>query len=277
MFTFQSLIDYDDSILDGAELVPAGIDPDLVKSEIMLQCGLLQPLYPEPETMKNAITQWFAARHWTFEHLLNIIKAEYSPIENTDRYDEQTREIKRALDRSEDESRSGTDSKSRSEDRNRSENKSHNENRDREESRDRNQDTTSDVHTEGETIGEVSAFNSDDWSNSDRNTSTGDTHGTENITASESMEGSETLRGSESLTGSDKISGTERGETSETRKNTADEDENTSEVFKQHLHGNIGVTTNQDMIEQELALLAHFNIYTWIAMNIRESLFLEVY
>ena len=229
MFTFQSLIDYDSSILDGAELVPAGIDPDLVKSEIMLQCGLLQPLYPEPETMKNAITQWFAARHWTFEHLLNIIKAEYSPIENTDRYDEQTRDIKRALDRTDDEKRS------------------------RDESRDRSQDTTSNVNTNGETVGEVSAFNSDSWQNSDRNTSNGTTAGTENITGSDSLEASES------------------------RKNVADEDENTLEKFTQHMHGNIGVTTNQEMIEQELALLAHFNIYSWIAMNIRESLFLEVY
>jgi hypothetical protein len=253
MFTFQSLIDYDNTILDGAELVPAGIDPDIVKSEIMLQCGLLQPLYSEPETMKNAITQWFAARHWTFEHLLNIIKAEYSPIENTDRYDEQTRDIARALDRSEDESKTGNENRSRSENRNRSENRDH------------DQNTTSDVHTTGETVGEVSAFNSDSWTNSDRNTSTGDTHGEENIN------GNETTRGSET------ISGTDRGETSETRKNSADEDENTKEVFKQHLHGNIGVTTNQDMIEQELALLAHFNIYSWIAINIRESLFLEVY
>ena len=229
MFTFQSLIDYDNTILDGAELVPAGIDPDLVKSEIMLQCGLLQPLYPEPETMKNAITQWFAARHWTFEHLLNIIKAESSPIENTNRYDEQTRDIKRALDRTDDEKRS------------------------RDESRDRSQDTTSNVRTTGETIGEVSAFNSDSWQNSDRNTSTGTTAGTENITGSDSLE------------------------TNESRKNIADEDENTLEKFTQHMHGNIGVTTNQEMIEQELALLAHFNIYSWIAMNIRESLFLEVY
>lgn len=253
MFTFQSLIDYDNSILDGAELVPAGIDPDIVKSEIMLQCGLLQPLYPEPETMKNAITQWFAARHWTFEHLLNIIKAEYSPIENTDRYDEQTRDIVRALDRTEDENRTGNENRSRSEDRNHSEN------------RERSQDTSSDVHTEGETVGEVSAFNSDSWSNSDRNTSTGDTRENENMT------------GSEEMTGSDSLSGSDRLDRADQRKNTADEDENTKEVFKQHLHGNIGVTTNQDMIEQELALLAHFNIYSWIAMNIRESLFLEVY
>ena len=217
MFNFQALVDWDDTVLDGVELVPAGIDPEILKSEIMLQCGLLQPLYSEPETMKAAIKQWFSARQWTFQHLLNIIAAEYSPIENTDRYDSQTRQIQRALDRSDNET--GTNTRA----------------------------TESGVNTTGETIGTVAAFNSDQWQNSDKNNSSGETTGTESITGSD------------------------------TRQNVADEDENTSETFTQHMHGNIGVTTNQEMITQELALLADFNIYTWIAMNLRDSLFLEVY
>lgn len=209
MFNFQSLVDYDNTILDGAGLVPAGIDPDILKSEIMIQCGLLQPLYPEPETMKAAIKQWFSARQWTFEHLLNIIAAEYSPIENTDRYDQTTRVIDRDT----------TDQGSNT------------------------RETESTVNTSGESTGQVSAFNSDTWQNSDKNNSTGNTSGTEDVTGTENRSGTEDV----------------------------------TETFTQHLHGNIGVTTNQEMIKQELALLADFNIYTWIAMNLRDSLFLEVY
>lgn len=229
MFNFQALVDWDDTVLDGVNLVPAGIDQEILKSEIMIQCGLLQPLYPEPETMKAAIKQWFSARQWTFQHLLNIIAAEYSPIENTDRYDTQTRTIERALDRTDNETGSRTESRSNS------------------------RDTESEVSTTGETIGTVAAFNSDVWQNSDKNNSSGTTNGTENVTGTDSLQGSDT------------------------RRNVADEDENTSETFTQHMHGNIGVTTNQEMITQELALLADFNIYTWIAMNLRDSLFLEVY
>ena len=77
---FQNLLTWDPTILDGV-IVPEGIDADILKGEIRLQCGLLTPLYPEPETMKAAITQWFTARSWTFQHLVNIINAEYSPIE----------------------------------------------------------------------------------------------------------------------------------------------------------------------------------------------------
>ena len=217
MFNFQAQIDWDNTVLDGVEMVPAGIDPEILKSEIMIQCGLLQPLYPEPETMKAAIKQWFSARQWTFQHLLNIIAAEYSPIENTDRYDTQTRTIERALDRTDNETGSNI------------------------------RNTESEVSTSGETIGTVAAFNSDQWQNSNKDNSTGETNGSESVSGSN------------------------------TRRNIADEDENTSETFMQHMHGNIGVTTNQEMINQELALLADFNIYTWIAMNLRDSLFLEVY
>lgn len=237
MFTFQSLVDYDPSVLAGVETVPEGIDSEILKGEIMLQCGLLQPLYSEPATMKAAISQWFLARQWTFAHLLNIINAEYSPIENVDRHDSWTREIERALDRTDNESGSlqgttgGTATESKS--------------------------TETGVTTSGETVGEVAAFNSETWANSTRESSTGSTDGTEEVTRS----GQTTGTASETRT----------------RRNVADEDETTGETFTQHMHGNIGVTTNQQMIEQELALLAHFNIYEWIALNLRDSLFLEVY
>lgn len=237
MFNFQALVDYDASVLDGVSLVPEGIDVDTLKGEIMLQCGLLQPLYPEPATMKSAIKQWFSARAWTFEHLLNIINAEYSPIENTDRYDQWTRNIDRALDRTDNttDTISETDTKNLTNTR----------------------ETDSQVDTSGTSTGQVSAFNSSDWSNSSKDSSTGQTIGDETVT--------------ERNTGTDTKTGNNN------RRNVADEDEDTTETYTQHLHGNIGVTTNQEMIEQELALLAKFNIYTWIALNLRDSLFLEVY
>ena len=285
MFNFQALIDWDNSILDGAELVPAGIDPEILKSEIMLQCGLLQPLYPEPETMKAAIKQWFSARQWTFQHLLNIITAEYSPIENTDRHDEWTRTIERALDRTDNSTDGINEQIARSETvtygktETATENLTHGEQIATAGENERN--TSSEVDTTGETIGQVAAFNSDVWQNSDKNNSSGNTTGSETVT--ETNESSTTHSGTDSKTntgstgGNDRTSGTDTKTGTNTHRNVADEDEDTSESYTQHLHGNIGVTTNQEMIEQELSLLAHFNIYTWIAMNLRDSLFLEVY
>ena len=49
------------------------------------------------------------------------------------------------------------------------------------------------------------------------------------------------------------------------------------DTYTEHTHGNIGVTTNQQMIEQELELLRHFDIYDWIAAKLENELFIQVY
>ena len=58
--------------------IPPEINTQTLQSAIMLECGLLTPLYSEPQTMRAAILQWFAERQWTFEHLVNIIESRYA-------------------------------------------------------------------------------------------------------------------------------------------------------------------------------------------------------
>ena len=52
---------------------------------------------------------------------------------------------------------------------------------------------------------------------------------------------------------------------------------NANQWTLQHLHGNIGVTSNQDMINQEIALLEKFHVYDWIALQIEADLFIILY
>ena len=233
---FQNLLSWDPTILDGV-VVPEGIDIDILKGEIRLQCGLLTPLYPEPETMKAAIAQWFAARSWTFQHLVNIIKAEYSPIENTDRYDSTTRTITGSESGTDSENITGGHTISRDDNRSASE-------------------LQTDTGT-GRNENTVSAYNASTYQPAvmDENSATN------SMTRSES----ESANSSESL--------------SENRTRACNDarSHNSTDTFIQHLHGNIGVTTNQEMINQELDLLHNFNIYQWITFNLRDSLFLEVY
>lgn len=208
----QNQLDFLPSLLDGV-VVPAGIDPDIMKSEIMLQCGLLTPLYSEPETMKAAITQWFASRSWTFEHLLNIVKSEYSPIENYDRNEDWTET---------------TDSK-----------------RDIEEKLSDSDTTERSVDGDLTTEQEVSPYNSSSYVDSQKSTVTDG----QTITT----------------------------ETTYGRKTTTDDDLDETKTRKGRTHGNIGVTTNQQMIEQEIALLEKFNIYKWIAKQFCADLMLLLY
>lgn len=70
--------------------VPAPLSKDAVRSAIMVKCGLLTPVYGEPEVLRQTIKDWFYNKQWAFSHLVKIINAEYSPIENYDRYEEYT-------------------------------------------------------------------------------------------------------------------------------------------------------------------------------------------
>lgn len=209
----QNQLDYLPSLLDGVSYVPNGIDPDILRSEIMLTAGLLTPLYSEPEVMKEAIKQWFLTRAWTFNHLLNIVKAEYSPIENYDRQEEYTKNID--SDRDKTDTLSNSDSTERS--------------------------VEGDLTTEQE----VSPYNSSSYVDSQKSTVTDG----QTITT----------------------------ETTYGRTETINDDLDHNETYNGRTHGNIGVTTNQQMIDQELALLEKFNIYKWIAKQFSADLMLLIY
>lgn len=217
--------------------IPPELSLQTLQSSIMFECGLLTPLYSEPQTMRAAILQWFAERQWTFEHLINIIKAKYSPIENTDRYEDLSESNITDITHSEtmdrdylrEEERSSGEDKSRAEE----------------------------VNGQTDNNQHVSAYNVGDYAPTDSGSATSST----SMDTSESNEYSESASFTESET------------------NTADrkiDDDRTHQLLR-HVHGNIGVTTNQELIQQELALLQGFNIYNWIALNLRHSLFLEVW
>ena len=240
----QNQLDYLPTLLDGV-VVPAPLNADTLKSEIMFQCGLLIPLYSEPATMKAYIAHWFASRDWNFSHLIKIIQAEYSPIENVDRYDSTTTSLIASESESTSESETTTRDRLNYADRGRGTDRSRSEGRD----------------LIGDTENQVSAFDSGTYQPAN-----------DNITSeSESISESEAIRESESHSESESenISGDRAAEGYKNRGQV--------ETFSQHLHGNIGVTTNQQMINQELDLINRFNIYKWITFMFRSEMFLEVY
>ena len=75
-------------MLDGVTLPTDDLDVELLKSVIMERCGLLEPLYSEPETMKEVISIWFRSHSWNIERIINLIKTKYSPLENYDRHED---------------------------------------------------------------------------------------------------------------------------------------------------------------------------------------------
>ena len=88
----------DIDIFEGLAL-PFGspLDRDTVINTIIMRCGLNFPNFADPNVMKSAITVWSAKNQYTFEHIAKIYEAEYSPIENYDRYEDMETNHNRTL------------------------------------------------------------------------------------------------------------------------------------------------------------------------------------
>ncbi len=64
------------------------LDREVVINSILMRCGLNYPNFADPYVMASAITVWSAKNQYSFEHIAKIYKADYSPIENYDRYED---------------------------------------------------------------------------------------------------------------------------------------------------------------------------------------------
>lgn len=217
-------------IFDGLTL-PNGspMDRETLINTIMVQCGLNIPMYADPFVFKSAVNIWSAKNQYTFEHIAKIYLADYSPIENTDRYDSVTVERDRRMD-----------------DTTTSQNKTN------EELSTKNNTTHSGTDTN--TIEETtSAMNANDYQ-PDTKTVSDMNHG-EKIDTNGSSD--KTI----------KASGTNIKGVDEAEKTTT----------TQHLHGNIGTTTNTMLQSEEYALLKDYNPYTFISGLFENELTLCVY
>lgn len=181
--------------------VPAGLDFYRVKGAIIMRCGLLTPLYSEPTTQRLATQQFFAENRWNFEHLVKILQAEYSPIENV--FEDRTES--ELIERSH--SDSGNFSSS----------------------------VSSTVNTERK----ISAENVSTYSPDNQETETGTDQKT----------------GTDSRTGK---SGENKGLT-------------------MSRHGNIGVTSAEQLINEEIDLIDRFNPYRFIADLYEKELMIGLY
>lgn len=226
--------------LSGISL-PAPLDAEACRSAILIRCGMLEPVYYEPEVFTQILASWFAMRDWNFKHLLAIIQAEYSPIENTDRYSEHA-VVREGGDKTthsghdivkdtgEDESvASGTDTETRT-------------------------PNLTETRTD-----EISAENASTYQADSKHSTT------ETGTETKSMQHGKT----DTLTYG-KIETTEHG-------HVESNEYDGSETYTEHTHGNIGVTSNVTLITEELDLIRRFNVYEWIAERIEEDFFVQVY
>ena len=74
------------------------LDRDVIINSILMRCGLNFPNFADPYVMSSAIAVWSAKNQYTFEHVAKIYLADYSPIENYDRYEDMQTNRDRKMD-----------------------------------------------------------------------------------------------------------------------------------------------------------------------------------
>lgn len=217
------------------------MDRDVLINTIIEHCGLNIPVYSDPFVMSNAIALWSAKNQYTFEHVGKIYEASYSPIENYDRYEDMSTDHSRAL--KDDTKSSGKKNELNTVASNTGENK------------------TTEHSGKDSTVDEskTSAYDSSTYQPENYNT-TDLTHG-EKITENGNVNNSGNSRKN-----SESSSTTNKG-VSETEKTTQ----------KNHIRGNIGVTTAMAMEREEMDYISNYNPYTFLSGLFENELTLFVY
>ena len=214
---------------------------DLIINSIIEHCGLNYPIYADPNVMRSAITIWSAKNQYTFEHLAKILKADYSPIENKDYYEETITDRDRALN----DNTVGSNTKSESAN-NTFEEGTNQHIAEEHEGTDTTEDTTS-------------AYNSSTYEPDNKSTLT---YGQKVSTGTTTDHNST-------------ASGTKNTNINLTNNKDVDEAENIK--VTSHQHGNVGITSNVALQLEEYGLMKDYNPYTFIAGLFENELTLFVY
>lgn len=228
MWALQNLMEYySQRQIDVFEncTAPEPIDIDLLKSYIMRRCGLLQPVYGEPDLFKIQVKMWFDSNQWRMEHLVNMLLAEYSPAENIVEHDEWEEE------------HSGTDTNGGQDSIAYGEKHTLG-------GKDTDTDTTSVEH-------KVSAYNSTTYQADSKDENGGNVERSYGKT--DTASGTDTTTFGKTFTHGEKIE------------------------YTRDRHGNVGVKSSSDLMQEELNLLERFNVYDTLASWFEKELMIQVY
>lgn len=88
-YTLWGLYQYRPDLFDDCP-VPPQCEKSILIDVLMEKSGMLFPSHQQPDYFKKNITNWFTRRQNAFERMFLALEAEYSPIENYDRQEEWT-------------------------------------------------------------------------------------------------------------------------------------------------------------------------------------------
>lgn len=297
LFSFARWMNENNKDLFANLTVPQGIQKSTLVDNILLRGGEFEVVYSDPEFMQYAIGSWSRKWYRTMQKWIEALSIDYNPLENYDRYENiqdkglKSNKMDRTLDHRDDTLVNMQDLRTLNTQNKRTldtdmlntRNLMDEENRTLKdkETRDMDDVTTYDHITNTEQL--VSAYDSSSYQPSSMTINTnGDTDGHHNTDKVE-YNGTDTFdhtgkdifnhtgyddtknTGTDTMdnTGTDTLNktGTEGTSHTGTIKDAGSEDTFNDHVA--HVHGNIGVTTSQQMLEAELDI-SKWNIYEHI-------------
>lgn len=212
--------------------VPSGIDKDLLINNILMKGGEFEVLYSDPDFMKNMVGVWSQKWQHTMQRWIDALSIDYNPLENYDRMENWTDVNVRENRTDASDSRNTTNIKSGQNERNENANAVDN----------------STSSGSGATENTRSAFDSSSYQPHDKSTT--------------SSTGTNSSVGSTQAKGDSKDF--ENTVTADAGSNNALNKNNELLNKVGRAHGNIGVTTSQQMLQSELDLY-FWNLYDEIA------------
>lgn len=217
------------------------INKDEFISNLFHRAGELPVLYADPYVLQFYIGVWGTKINPAIERIFAALEAEYNPIHNYDRMEDESTTGARSSTEDTRESDAGSTSRTRSGEDSGS--------------------STGSTRTDGSTVNEQenTAYDADTYKAVQRDTST--------VGDSQSTVSSSANRQSETEEGADSRSRSENRQASETH----------GDARTLHAYGNIGVTTAAEMITQEMILRQKYNIYDVLAEMFMTEFCIPVY
>lgn len=297
------LYNYSENLFNGLSL-PSGMtdeDKSVLIDNILFECADLEVLYPSWTFMYRAISSWSKKQLPTWSRIYNLSQMEYDPLENYNRTETVTETREGAQEHSGNDvvAMSGSDtdtSKTTGTDTHQTTGT------DTEETiRDNSETSTgmnstvvasdatdthsgSDVTTEQKTAFDSGAYadtrkttlqHGETISNDTNSTTTG------NASATINTDDDETVTTTHNTTVSDThnttVTDTHQRGTSETTTHGLKVSNDETFTRNVHMYGNIGVTTSQQMAEQEIELAPKLNLFNIIVEEFKERFCLQVY
>lgn len=242
------LWNYDNTLFDTMQL-PEGISMETVRLAIFHEAADFNVVYPDPQILKSMIGAWSAHRVAIWTRLKAVAEAQYDMLNNYDRKETESigREEEHSIQTSQttntEESQTGTDTTAQS-----------------------GTDSTSQggtVHNTGSDTGSKTAFDSNTLQVTDKEEAASTE--TRNLTDTRTLDLENERSLDLSTTRSARGSGTDSGTRSEDVTRTL------------RSYGNIGVTSSQQLLEQEIQLSYKIDLVNIIAVDFVENFCVEVY